>query len=307
MAAVQLQYLLTTCLAVLGALVTVHPPAADSKWGKWDSWGKRTYVTAILAIALGAVVCAGIQNYQDSRAQAGLRNGVQTLSTKVATLTSSVHDEDVRRMQAEKDLAIMVKSAGDATLSGIQSDMKAQSPTPAVEAILKQNSDALAALASASQSEAADQHATALQLHDKAVDLANRLRQLQSQFNSAETQITDDEEKAFRQDATQHVPSGSIAAPSQDQRDKQEKIDAAFEAAENELWDRQRQAFGPLRAEGVILREEILGRIAEPNMPPQMKGEVQMTLDEGFLAGPYPLFSLADYFDLLASKLVPQE
>jgi hypothetical protein len=120
------------------------------------------------------------------------------------------------------------------------------------------------------------------QLKDAALDLARRLREFQSEFTDSENRILMEQS---------HITDK--AAKEKDFVDRNAKLLAFMNGTQ--------ARFVPLRAEAQNMRVQLLNRL-----PPQEANQtVDMVLNSGALAGPYPLYDVAAYFERLAGLLRP--
>lgn len=122
--------LLTIAMAYLGVHVTLHPTESPTLRKRYK-WG---FCLCALA-TVGLVVWQGVRNGRSqirTSAQITALQG-EVRDTKAASveakneankLRGDLHDESVRRQQAEKDLTGTVESSGKATRTGVAEDFR---------------------------------------------------------------------------------------------------------------------------------------------------------------------------------------
>jgi hypothetical protein len=142
-----------------------------------------------------------------------------------------------------------------------------------------------AAITHASRS-AGPQYVSNQQLRDAAMDLARRLRDFQLQIHGETERLFED----FR--------NRRVAATGN--KEESAKLSHEQQSYTSTLYMRQMAAFGPLRAEALNMRTQLLSRL-----PPQPENVLaKMTLDYGTLAGVAPAYELATWIESLA-RLLP--
>lgn len=143
--------------------------------------------------------------------------------------------------------------------------------------------DVIKALASTSKiASASAEHAFSnSQLRDSAIDLARRLRALQTSFDDASEKIMMER-------------PGKLTT-----RDEWAKFNAARDEKETLLRGKFEEDFVPLRAEAINMRSQLLNRLPAQ----EENADVNRMLKYGALAGPHPLYELATYYEKLARLL----
>ncbi|HUP03885.1 MAG TPA: hypothetical protein VMU19_07850 [Bryobacteraceae bacterium] len=154
-----------------------------------------------------------------------------------------------------------------------------------------------AALKSLSKNPSILKEETNKELRVQVSDLARRLREMQSRVSQEQ------------QRRILSWQQRSIAA-ARDNPAEMSKIDQEERAYYLTMEDQNTVEFGPLRAEGMALRQKLLSRVKPlPNEPRGTgfeEAETQRaisTLLTGRLAGPDPLLTVANYLETLANLL----
>jgi hypothetical protein len=130
------------------------------------------------------------------------------------------------------------------------------------------------------------------ELRRNAVDLARRLREFQRKYLEARSIISN------RLDQIMMLPKAEQTEAFN------QNTASLLSLADSELF-----AFGPLRVEAIIMRRDLLDALHEKFDPPEKIGVnqrevfVKMVLDNGSIAGPHPIYDVADYIEYLAQRL----
>jgi hypothetical protein len=114
--------LLPTALSVLGVLVSVRAPRS----GHHRAWQ--------ISLVVVGVLTSGVVYWQQARVRhahvleiGNLNDSISKVRDETKTLRGEQEKEVARRLQAERDLAIIVQGTGKSTRDGVVSDMR-QSP-----------------------------------------------------------------------------------------------------------------------------------------------------------------------------------
>ena len=128
------------------------------------------------------------------------------------------------------------------------------------------------------------------QLRDAALDLARRLREFQKSTADALQNISD----TYRQ--------RTMTAMKNNDKQEADRIFNQYTSDISNLYNGDRSDFVGLRAEALNMRTQLLNRL-----PPQAENQrVKDVLDKGSLAGVYPVYEVATYFERLA-RLLPEK
>ncbi len=140
------------------------------------------------------------------------------------------------------------------------------------------------------------QYETKIETDDELFTFANevvkKIRDFSRKYRQAEDNL-------FNQWRTGSFPSTEPERSIQWQQQTQKELELSRA--------RDSQFRSSILPDAIYARAELMRRkLPEPPMSPAQKSEVNMVLDEGMLAGPYPELQLADYLELMARPLSPK-
>jgi len=129
------------------------------------------------------------------------------------------------------------------------------------------------------------------ELRKNAVDLARRLREFQRRHLEARYSLVNQFEQIHMLPAEQ-----------------KKAFFTQYTTSQSSLSHAELFEFGPLRAEAINMRRDLLDALHEKFDPPKILANpqdfvVRMVLDQGGLAGPHPIYDVADYIESLAQRL----
>lgn len=134
-------------------------------------------------------------------------------------------------------------------------------------------------------------------------ELKNAARTLSDQLRRAQKD-DDDAENAIRNSYDEKIREASRA----NDRETASRLFSEEIAKSQQLRAALQVRFGPLRAQAINLERNMLDLLPPQPSPTSPMAivknhTVRILLDDGFIAGPSPLFQLADYLDMLADQL----
>jgi hypothetical protein len=129
------------------------------------------------------------------------------------------------------------------------------------------------------------------ELKTRTRSLSNRIRELQVKFNHEQHELT-----------AKHFSEGPVTGQTEAERT------AAFGRRADEMLDlsaKQRGEFVVLRMQVIPVRDQLLKRLNMEKGYKLVRDQqlIDALIDNGVLAGPYPLDRIADYLDLLVGRL----
>lgn len=115
--------LLALVMGCLGVQMALHPPEINSK--------KQRYKTGFLVLSVASLVLVAWQAIRSGTTQDALqadareaRKQTEEARKEVQILRGSVHDEGIRRQQAEKDLGLTIRRSSMDTRVGVAEDLR---------------------------------------------------------------------------------------------------------------------------------------------------------------------------------------
>jgi len=264
-------------ISVVGVWISMRPPASE-RHPRWR-WG---------LIGFGLLVST-LTFWQQYRARSAAYDDKHRLQITIEN-TNDILEKTRQELQNSR----LDSARSTSFLSGQVSTLMQVATNP------PRNPDftiMAAALKSLSKNPSILKEETNKELRVQVSDLARRLREMQSRVSQEQ------------QRRILSWQQRSIAA-ARDNPAEMSKIDQEERAYYLTMEDQNTVEFGPLRAEGMALRQKLLSRVKPlPNEPRGTgfeEAETQRaisTLLTGRLAGPDPLLTVANYLETLANLL----